>query len=312
MKRIDFLVGMARKLSENESVSIANDIADEEFIQKANDGQDRLQAVISNTKETGKTFVVEKIIQGVANQDGYSINDRIFFSKSIENIQFSHDGNLANYRPLKKLLMENRITDSGDWPTGYYRRRGMFFPVPILNSNAGRFRVLFERSLDDLDKRRARVLAVTGLTSTTFTSITLTDTDESSSPVNLTNIDYICICDSDGNVKAYNIPVASYDSSSKVLTPRAGFTFLNEGELIEEDNYVTFHKYTTTHSQLADECESYLIEYMVEAIKHRDSSNDFAEQSEILKRTEKTIVDVYKKQSAELQEIPQLDEMEWY
>jgi hypothetical protein len=104
---------MARKLSENESVSIANDIADEEFIQKANDAQDRLQSIISNTKETGKTFVVEKIVQGVANQDGYSINDRIFFSKSIEDIQFSYDGTLPNYRPLKKLLMVNRMTDSG-------------------------------------------------------------------------------------------------------------------------------------------------------------------------------------------------------
>jgi hypothetical protein len=312
MKRIDFLIGMARKLSENESVSIANDIADEEFIQKANDAQDRLQSIISNTKETGKTFVVEKIVQAVANQDGYSINDRIFFSKSIEDIQFSCDGTLANYRPLKKLLMVNRMTDSGDWPTGYYRRRGMFFPVPILNTSAGKFRVLYERSLDDLDKRRAKVSVVTGLTSTTFTSITLTDTDEVSSPVNLTNIDYICICDADGNVKAYNIPVASFNTSSKVLTPRAGFTFASDGELIEVDDYVTFHKYTTTHSTLSDECESYLIEYMVEAIKHRDSSNDFAEQSEILKRIEKTIVDVYKKQSAELQEIPQLDEMEWY
>jgi hypothetical protein len=312
MKRIDYLIGMARKLSENESVSVANDIADEEFIQKANDAQDRLQSVISNTKETGKSFVVEKIIQGVANQDGYAINDRVFFSKSIEDVQFSFDGSLANYRPLKKLLMLNRMTDSGDWPTGYYRRRGMFFPVPILNTSAGKFRVLFERSLDDLDKRRGTISEVVGLTSTTFTSITLTSADETSSPVNLTNIDYVCICDEDGNVKAYNIPVESYNTSTKVLTPRAGFTFVNPGESISEGNFVTFHKYTTTHSQLSDECESYLIEYMVEAIKHRDSSNDFAEQSEILRRIEKTIVDVYKKQSAELQEIPQIDEMEWY
>jgi hypothetical protein len=312
MKRIDFLVSMARVMSENEAVSTANDIADEEFIQKANDAQDRLQSIISNTKETGRSFGIEKIIDAVANQDGYSINDRIFFSKSIDNIEFSYDGSLPNYRPLKKLQYINRVTSSGDWPTGYYRRKGMFFPVPILNTSSGKFRVIYERSLDDIDKRRATVDSVAGLTSTTFTSMVLSNTDETSSPANLTNIDYICVCDADGIVKAYNIPVDNFNTSTKVLTPRSGFTFLNSGETIEAGDYVTFHKWTTTHSQLCDECESYILEYIVEAIKHRDSSNDFAEQSEILKRIEKTIVDVYKKQSAELQEIPQLDETEWY
>jgi hypothetical protein len=131
-------------------------------------------------------------------------------------------------------------------------------------------------------------------------------------PVNFTNIDYICVCDADGVVQAYNIPVGSYDTGTKTLTPRAGFTFLNSGETIPVGASVTFHKWTTTHSQLSDECEGYLQEYVCEAIKHRDSSNDFAEQSEILRRIEKTIVDVYKKQSAELQEIPQLEESEWY
>lgn len=307
---------MARSMSENQTVSAANDIPDDEFLQYLNDGQDRIQSLISNTRGTQKIFVQQKIIQAVANQESYTIPDRLLFNKSIENIEFSYDSTLNNYNSLQKALIANKTTFASDYPSGYYCARGSFFPIPLLSSSSGSFRVMYERSIDDLDIRRAQVQSVSGLTSTTFTNMTLVgisgsgEPDESSTPANLTNIDYICVCDYDGNVTAYNIPVLSYDSSSNVLTPRS-FAF-QTGETIAAGSYVTFHKWSTTVSQLPDECEKYLLNYCVQAILHRDSSNDWNEQNEMLSKMEKEIVDQMKKQTGEVQYIPQLSETEWY
>jgi hypothetical protein len=176
---------------------------------------------------------------------------------------------------------------------------------------------MYERSLDDLDKRRAQITAVSGLSSTTFVDMTLTgasgtgDPDKTSSPTNFTDIDYVCVCNKDGGVTSYNIPVGSFNSSTNVLTPSTGYLF-SDGETIAVGNYVTFHKYTTTHSTLADECEKYLVRYTVLGILNRDSSVDFAESDEMLQSFQKEIVEQYKKQSGEVQMIPQRDEYEWY
>lgn len=304
---------MARLISANETVSAANDIGDQEFLQYANDGQDRMQSMISNSRNTAKIFVTEKIIAAVANQQEYDLADRLFFNKAIEQIEYSHDSSLSNYGVLQKLGFYNRSTDTSDYPRGYYRRRGKFYPVPIVNASSGSFRVMFERTLDDLDIRRGTVNTITNLNTTTrtFDSFTITGPDESATPINLTNVDYVCLCDKDGAPKMYNIPVGSYNSSTDTLTPVSGFAY-QVGESITAGNYVTLHKYTVTHSALPDDCERYLVQYMVLAAKHRDSSVDFEKALVFLdKLMEGDIIKACSKQTAEVEYIPQLDESEW-
>lgn len=317
MKRAEFLIKMARLMTENESVSVANDIPDDEFIQYLNEGQSRLQSLISNSRDTHKIFVYEQIIPAVANQEGYSIPDRLMFNKAIENVEFSADSTLPNYQNLRKMLLVNKTTYASNYPSGYYCARGKFFPIPLLDSSAGSFRVSYERAVEDLDIRRGQVLSVTSLTSTTFASMVLQgasgsgDPDETSPQANFTTIDYISVCNSDGAVTARNIPVLSYDSTTNMLVPKSTHVFLT-GETIAVGSYVTFHKWTSTHSQLPDECEKYLLRYCSQAIVHRDSSNDWAEDDEILQRMEKEIIANMKKQTGEVQDIPQRDDSEWY
>ena len=81
MRRVDFLITAVRNLSENQTVSSTNDIADEEFLQYLNDGQDRLQALICATKNSNRIFSTEQVISIVANQEGYTIPDRLFMNK---------------------------------------------------------------------------------------------------------------------------------------------------------------------------------------------------------------------------------------
>lgn len=313
MKEVSLLVLQARRMAENEDKPDGADqtvgITDEEVLQFINDAQDRLQTLICGANSTSKPFVVEKEITGVAEQEEYSLNDRLFYNKEIELVEYSTSGSNTDYYPLALVSQFNRDSNPGT-PYGYYKRFGKIYLVPPPDTSNGSLRVLYERQLDDLDIRRGTITVVTGLTSTTFTSITLdTDADESSTP-SLSTIDYICVCDKYGAVTARNIPVESYDTSGNVLTPTSAHVF-DTDETIEVGSYVTFHKYTTTHSGLTDECERYLVQYAWEQIALRDSAEDYNRIKMMREVMEGDILRQYASQTGEIAYIPMLDWEEW-
>ena len=310
MKRIDYLITEIRRLSNNENYSSTEGIADEQIIRYLNDAQDYLQSAISNTNQNNKVFSVEKIISVVAGQEAYTIPGRVFYNKEIQLVEFSYDGTTQSYAPLIKLQLFNRDTYQRDVASGYYVRNGQINLVPVPTTSTGSIRVLFEGKLDQLDKRRGTVSVVSGLTSTTFTSITIgSDADEASVP-NLSTIDYVCINDAFGNVKAYNIPVSNYNTGTNVLTPGT-FTF-QAGETIAVNDFVTFGKYSTTHSKLMDEAEAFLIHYAVEQCMADDAHEDVIKQSSYLQRLLEGILAATKSQTPEITYIPQVDWSEWW
>jgi len=314
MRRVDFIITDARNISRNPANPNGSySISDEEVLRYINDAQDRLQGVISATKSMDKIFEARTAINLVANQENYSIPDRVFMNRDLSLVEVSSDGTLGNYVVLNKVNFFNRDTNTSSYPEGYTKQSGQIYVIPIPSSSTGSLRVQYERELDDLDKRRGTVSVVTGLTSTSFTSITIgTDADETSTP-NLSTIDYVCIVDSDGNRKAYNIPVGSYDTGTNVLTPRAGFTFIKAGDSIAVNDYVVFGKWTTTHpnSFLPDNAERYLIHYAAESLLHKDSSTDLVAQNAKMLGIEQDILNSMKAQTFEVQYIPQLNYYEW-
>lgn len=313
MRKVSDLISVCRTLTQNENFSATSGISDEVFLEFFNDAQDRIQTLISNSNSPAKPFVREDIVSLVANQEGYAIPRRLAYGKEVENVEFSFDSSLQNYYPLEKRAFINRNTTSSNYPAWYYRRAQQIYLNPIPSVSQGSLRILYEYSLDDLDKRRGLISTVTGLTSTTFTSITIDSTaDESSSPINLTNADYICVVDKDGVVKAYNIPFGNYNTGTNVWTPAAGFTFNFTGESIAINQYVVFGKFKTTHSSLPDDLENYLLQYSVMRVYHIDSSVKFKEQSAIVTQMEAHITEQARSQTGELQRWPQLDFGEWW
>lgn len=310
MKRVDYLITEIRRLSNNENYSATEGIVDEQILRYLNDAQDYLQAAINAANQNNKVFSVEKIINLVGGQEAYSIPGRIFYNKEVQLVELSYDGSTQNYRPIQKLQLFNRDTYQRDAASGYYVRNGQINLVPVPTTSTGSIRVLFEGKLDQLDKRRGTVSVVTGLTSTGFTSITIgADADEASVP-NLSTIDYVCINDAFGNVKAYNIPVSNYNTGTNVLTPGT-FTF-QTGETIAVNDFVTFGKYSTTHSKLIDEAESFLVQYAVEQCKADDNHEDVVRQSAFLQRILEGILAATKSQTPEVTHIPQVDWSEWW
>ena len=311
MRRVDYIITDIRRISRNEANPDGTlAITDEEVLQYINDAQDRLQGLICAQRSTARLFVTEAIIPAVANQDGYSIPDRVFYNKGFQQIEFSASGAITDYVKLNKLSIFNRDTNSSTAPNGYYIQFNKFYPVLLTSTSAGSFRVLYERTLDDIDKRRGGIDVVTG-TYPNYTSVTLDSTADETSTPNLNTIDYVSICDQDGNPKAYKIPIDNYNAGLGVLNFRAGYA-AGATESISVGDHVVFGQYATTHSKLPDECERYLIHYAVDKLLHKDSSDDMDAQVAKLELIEKDILKAIATQTAEVVNIPQKNPWEWW
>jgi hypothetical protein len=163
MRKVSELLDEIRSLTQNSDFSSTSGISDEIIIGFLRDGQRRIQTLVSNTNSIAKQFVREDTISLVANQEEYSLPRRLFYNKEIENIEYSYDGQAANFLNLEKRSFFNRTTTTSNYPVFYYRRLGKIYINPVPTSSQGVIRVLYETPLDGLDKRRGKITTVNGL-----------------------------------------------------------------------------------------------------------------------------------------------------
>lgn len=315
MKRIDGLIQEARAASRNSANPDGTfAIPDEEFLRWANEAQIRAQAIILQAHAGARPFAYSEEVALVAGQEGYSPTKRLYLNRGVHQVRYSASGLAGDYVLLSQRNFINRNLNTGNFLDGYYQKAGQVCVIRPPASSAGTLELLYDKSIDDLDKRRAKVVSTTGA-APAYGEIILAlspTPDNSSTPWNLSTVEYVSICDSHGNPKCQNIPVESYESASRTLTISAGYS-AKTGEAIDAGDWLTFHKWTVTHSQLPDEWEPYLILYMSEAALGRRSSNDKASVlSPKVASWEEQYMRLYKAQGAAPQEVPQYNYFEWY
>ncbi len=317
MRYIEDLITASRRLSNNDNFTTdgtgvtTSGISDNEVLQYLNDAQDRIQSLISASNPQTRPFVVDRYISIVANQQDYAIPDRVFFNKEIEQVEYSHSGLLEHYTLLRKVDLFNNSTASSSYVSGYYRMFGRIFLVGIPSTSSGKLRVKYERSMDDLDKRRGTITAVTVSAAGVVTALTISAASDDAVAIAAQKDKYLCVCNADGTVKAYNVPFTAYNDVSGAFT-LATYTPLQSTETAAVGDYITLGKFTVTHSELPDEMEGYLIHYGAKELLRRGASTEFTNQSELVSEMESAIVKQMRSQTAELNYIPQLDFNEWW
>lgn len=314
MRRADVLIYEARRISRNlPNADGTKSISDDEALIYLNDAQDRLQNLISAEKNIAKIFVKQALISIVADQESYTIPDRLLLNKQIEMVEFSYDGQSANYTTLEKVNLFDRDTNTSNYPWGYYKRGGEIFLVPTPSVSTGTLRVTYERDLDDLDIPRGVISAIGSGTSTQFASLTLNataDSYETTTPGWNTQ-QYCSIVSPLGARKCYNILISNY--AANVITPNPNpfiYDTTYDSEITTGDVAV-FNKYTTTFSQLPDSCERYLIHYTAAELFKKDSSNDYDKEKDVVASIESDVIKALKAQTSEIQFVPQLGN-EWF
>jgi len=303
----DDFVSAARNDSRNEDkpdAATGDNIgfADSDFVRYLNYAQETLQTTI--LKANPGSFKDQGIISCVANQEQYTVTDRVFAGERIVNVQFSYDGQTQNYQDLRQIGEHYRrgggaAGSFGGYPQAYIRRSSSFLLYPIPSSSSGTIRVVYERQLDDLCMRVGKITSYDDVAAT----LTLSNLNTEYDDYLLAN-SYICVSDPDGVVLLRNGKISSFTSPTLTLNSALS-GYLTTGSALTDltNSYITLGKYSTTHTKLNQVAWRYMSEYACLQAFKRDSSSDFQESFRTLDSMKKDILEVYQDANRDEMEI---------
>ena len=305
MKRLGLLLNEARQATESANYTSETGVQDSEFIRAFNDAQTRIQSMILNAYPN--LFQRTKEISAVAQQSNYSNPLDLFMETRIEKIEYSANGDARNYYKLDYGFTDERCNSLSGAPSYYIRQSKIFISNPAPDSSSGKFRMTYQGSLPALDLRRGRILAVA--IDPALRMITQLELDSSILNADnadlLTETEYLTVVNKNGLIKMKSIPFSAVDPNTGVITLDA-FTYETD-ETIAVGDYVVAGKYATTHSELPDIAERYLLAFAEWRVQRRDSSNDSTETNQELKEMEAEIVLSYSRADSDVKAVPILD-----
>lgn len=282
MRRADLLLKQVQRATENERVGSTDGISTEEYYQYFTDGlrflQRKIIAVHTTAFRTSKTYTA-------SGSESYDQPSDIFSRNRIVSIEYkeANQGD-EHYRRLERRTQLERFSGTGR-PTKYILE-GKTFKVNAYPS-AGTFRVTYDFLLPAVDKRRGTVSARTK-TTTNITALTLTgytSNDEFSL------WDHVTIVGFDGTIKMAGIPYTSV--AAGVVTIQGGTYAFPSGSTCEVGDYYCLGANASSHPQIDDAAEDFLITYCQRRILLRDSSQDANDIAEELRPMWVDLIDVY-------------------
>lgn len=305
MRNLQLLINQSRRATENVEFSDSTGIGNDEFIEYANNGQMSIQSKISNIH--AEVFQSEEIVQITGGVEAYDIPSDAFLGNRIDMVEYSDDGGRLYFQLKQGRLPERLSPITSGTPSFYIRRSGKILLQPAPEASNGMLRITYQKSLPRLELRQGKVGAVTLDTSArTITSLTL-DTTTAIGETELKEQNYVTIVDKFGTIKMKNIPISDVSGTSGTVTVDAGFVY-EVGETIAVGDYILRGGFSTTHSQLPDICERYLISYMNWKIFKRDSSTDSQEETQELVEIRNEILETFAEPDRDVDYVTILDD----
>jgi len=301
MRTIEQLISASRRSTGNLDFSDNAGVGDEEFLQALNDAQEEIHALINVMFPT--ILMASKQVDVQANVEAYSIPADCYMGTRLDFVEYAPSGLAQDYYPIRKGATKDRINGQAGNPA-FYIRQGSNILLQPPPQNGGKIRLTYQRTIPVLDKRRATVASAT-VSGNSIVSLFM-DTSTEFDPEALAEQNFLTIIDKNGVVKMRYIPVDSINGGTGEVTVGAGFTF-EDGETISTGDYAVRGKYSSTHSQLPDICEKYLIEYCNMRIFVRDSSTDQAEVAALMAKIEATLKQAFAEPDNDPDRIPILD-----
>lgn len=309
MRRLELIIKQIRRQTENEEFDSFVGISDEEFVQYVNDAQNNLQAKI--IQQHPRVFIKEKVLDAVPSQEKYVLPIDCFLNNKVHNVEYSPTGDENDYYVLQEDTIKSRNPGVTGSPVKYIRLSGQVLMVPAPQSN-GKIRLNYVKRLRSLDKRRAELGETdVGLGYQLFTAngasqeLILDQTTIDADALTIDENDYVCIVDSKGNQIATALEVVSCSTASLIIKSTDD-TVLTTNQ-IPKGSYIVLGPDASTHSELDETVERYLIAYCAWKILKRDSSVDSQEAMMELTEMLREIVGSYAMISDDVQFIPQLN-----
>jgi len=251
MKRIEFLINEVRRNTLNTNV---NKISQGDMINHFNKAQHLIQKIAMESNNNGNIFNNVSYFNLVTDVEKYLLPVDMYSVNSITSVRFTSDS--TNYFPADRVSERSRNRERGYSIIDNYM---YISPTPKGNYPVA-VEVTYPRKIRDLGIRSGTIKAPV-----TANSIPL-DTGYDTELAN--KDDYFCVVDKDGVIIQSALPIISY----------TGGVITTTGSIAAAGQYVVAGKYASTHSELPDSCEAFLLAFVERKIYHIDSTNDLSAQ----------------------------------
>lgn len=263
------------------------------------------------TKSHPRCFIEYEDLPVTGNENIYQVTGNLAFGTRIVLVKYSYNGEEKHFRRLTPYNnLYSAYTPYPGRPRYYERRHGKVVLIPTPEVTEGTLRIFYEKALDSLALRVARVNgtpsgAVIDLTHSSFGAPSA-DTETALAIPG----DFICLSKPDGTVVLYNGVISSYNAGSDALTLAANVsTYLVSGYALADlaDCYLTLGKWTTTHSKLPNEAEQFCTEYVNRCIHNIESSKQWATTDKVLSQLAATVLANFASPDKDIKSFPMDD-----
>ena len=295
MRRLEKLIDEARLSTNTTDIDSVSVLLCQQYLNRITS---YLEDILFLVNDENDLFLKDFEFALIPGQDEYALPIDIYAKSSIDNVAVSFLNGLSNtFLPLKKVSRKQR-----GFTFGYFvqNTKCVFTPKP---TSPLRIKMTYQQKIPNVSARVGKIQSFT------TTGIVLTDyvTGLSSSD------DFICIVDSDGNIlnratdingNVQFVPISLVSDTSGTLVVSSTVGAVNGA-------YVVSGKYASSHSQLPDECEKYLITALEKMIQYRQSSNDINTSSVFSSEELSTIKEVFADNSYDDAKPPVTEWQEW-
>lgn len=281
MRRLEFLINQVRRSTDNNDV---NAVTDAEIVEFFNDGVKAIQSLIHAQNYTPDLFLAVQSYDFTNGQLEYSLPSDIYSTNAIMlvEVRFGNSNVNEGYRPTKRIADVERPDFFG-----YFVRDGkIIFSLSESNTSFAfdKFRVTYFRRLPRFDKRWATIGSITPGSPN---SVVLTGTVDT----NMSTVDdVISIVNSSGTVIQANLP-ANFASLPGSLTYVGATTGVAAGQ------YIVLGALSSTHTELPDSVEPYLLDYVRQRLYTRQNYSDADKQLGFNQASERDLISIFSNKS---------------
>ena len=293
MKRLENLIDMARKLSQNQRYDADSGVSQDVFVQYFNNGQDALIKEVMNLKT--KYFKKSVTVPVVSGQEAYDYPFDCYV-QHLDTIQWSDTNTGAYFQTLKRGYVKEKITTQVSYPFSYVPYETNFHLQPPIGN--GTLYITYMRTVDRLQKRAGQITVAT-ISSGQLTALEVDDAQSDYDQAEINSDYYLCVVDKYGAIKARNVP---YDSVSAGVFTLDPFT-LAATDSIAVGDYICVGKNSVNLPTWPDICESYLLKHAVYEAKYGDASQWSQEALQDMQRCFAGLSDTFATNSDDLIEI---------
>lgn len=293
MRRLEFLITSVRRSTDNVQTAA---ITDAEMVEWFNDGQKLIQNLVFKANSKADIFKAVETYDAVSSQE-YDLPDDIYATNAISMVEINSGNNTGingGFYPIDRVDEANRPTIFG-----YFIRNSKIILTGYQDdANVAQVRVTYFRSLPRVDKRWGTIQTVNSGVSLVLSA----GYDDLASTVD----DYITVVDSNGVAVREGIRINSFAGGATWTTTDL-LTSVVAGQ------FVCMGTRSVNVSELPDETEPYLLDYVRKRLYGRNVYNDGDKQELFTSEQKEEIIRLFQNNTKEIlvPPITDMDFMEW-